>query len=239
MDDINLSMSELYEVIVESILSSSLSGLAGLAAYILLAVGLYSIADRRGISKPWLAWIPFGQVWILGSISDQFQYVTMGRQKSKRKTLLALEILMTVLGIAICVMIISVIVEYLIALPMDGTLTADMIDQKVMDIFVPMMAVVLMSLLLLGMSIAYVVVYYMALYDLYRSCEPANATLFTVLSIFLSGLLQGLFVLVSRKKDLGMPPRRDQVIFQPGYLSEQSVAEPWQQNQKPQDPWDP
>ena len=237
MYDINSSMSEFYQVIAEAVLSSSISGFAGLAAYILLAIGLYSIADRRGISKPWLAWIPFGQVWILGSISDQFQYVAMGRQKSKRKALLTLEILMTLLGVAVCVMAIAVVWQYVVALPQVPT--ADAVEREVMELFAPMMGILLLSLVLLGMSIAYIVVYYMALYDVYRSCEPANATLFTVLSIFLNGLLQGLLVLVSRKKDLGMPPRRDQVNVQPGYLPSQPTADPWQQNQQPRDPWAP
>ena len=44
-----------------------------IAAYVLQALGLYTIAKRRGISNPWLAWVPVAWVWVLGSISDQFR----------------------------------------------------------------------------------------------------------------------------------------------------------------------
>lgn len=40
-----------------------------IVAYILQAISLQTIAKRRGISKPWLAWIPFGINWIVGAIA--------------------------------------------------------------------------------------------------------------------------------------------------------------------------
>ena len=43
----------------------------GIGAYVLWSLGVYTIAKRRGIRKPWLSWIPVGNLWILGSISDQ------------------------------------------------------------------------------------------------------------------------------------------------------------------------
>ena len=48
------------------------SGLA-IVSYVLLAWGLFTIAKRRGINKPWLAWIPVVNVWMLGCISDQYR----------------------------------------------------------------------------------------------------------------------------------------------------------------------
>ncbi len=53
--------------------------------YVLQALSLYSIAKRRGIGKPWLSWIPVANTWILGSISDQYQYVVKGKVRNKRK----------------------------------------------------------------------------------------------------------------------------------------------------------
>ena len=44
-----------------------------IAMYVLSAWGMYTIANRRGIHRPWLAWIPVANMWILGSISDQYQ----------------------------------------------------------------------------------------------------------------------------------------------------------------------
>ena len=40
----------------------------GLLLYVLQAWSVYTIARRRGIRKPWLAWIPVAGVWTVGSI---------------------------------------------------------------------------------------------------------------------------------------------------------------------------
>ena len=55
--------------------------------YVLEGKSLSAIARRRGIEKPWLAWVPVGSSWLLGSISDQYRYVTYGQVRSRRKLL--------------------------------------------------------------------------------------------------------------------------------------------------------
>ena len=144
------------------------------ATYIFQALSFYTIAKRRGIRKPWLSWLPIGNMWILGSISDQYQYVTKGRVRNRRKILLVLTIAML-----ICPVFTG---EGLLAL--------------------------LLMLPLLGICIAAFVIECMALYDLFRSCDPENGALYLALSIFIS-VLRPVFLFICRKKDLGMPPRRD------------------------------
>lgn len=46
---------------------------------------------------------------------------------------------------------------------------------------------------------------YIALYDIYRSCDPDKALLYLLLSIFTLGLAQPVCLLLCWKKDLGMP----------------------------------
>ena len=70
--------------------------LFGLLTYILSSVGLYTIAKRRGIENPWMAWIPMANYWTMGCISDQYQYVVNGKVRNKRKTLLILAVAPTV-----------------------------------------------------------------------------------------------------------------------------------------------
>ena len=67
--------------------------------YVLSSLGMYQIAKRRGIPNPWLAWLPVGQAWILGSISDHYQYVAKGKQRNYRKILMGLEIGVLCLGL--------------------------------------------------------------------------------------------------------------------------------------------
>lgn len=44
----------------------------GIASYVLTSLSLYKIANRRQIANPWLAWLPFGNYWIIGSIADNY-----------------------------------------------------------------------------------------------------------------------------------------------------------------------
>ena len=64
---------------------STLPSLVSLAVYIFSALGLYTIAQRRGLRNSWLAWIPVANVWILGSLSDQYRYVVRNEVRSKRR----------------------------------------------------------------------------------------------------------------------------------------------------------
>lgn len=47
---------------------STLTGLLGLAGYVLLSLGLMTLAKRKNIENPWLAWIPIANLYILGKI---------------------------------------------------------------------------------------------------------------------------------------------------------------------------
>ena len=70
-----------------------------LANYIVNSLALYTIADRRRISNPWLAWIPYGNLWIIGSIVDCHDR-QKGGEKKWRRILLALG-LSAVVGIVL------------------------------------------------------------------------------------------------------------------------------------------
>jgi ABC-type spermidine/putrescine transport system permease subunit II len=65
----------------------------------------------------------------------------------------------------------------------------------------------LVMIVLLGVMLVIAVVYsvftYIALFDLFRSCNPDTGVLFLILSIVLG--INGFFVFLDRNKDLGMP----------------------------------
>ena len=93
-------------------LQAMLPGLLGIAVlsvvYMLLSVGIYIVASLsmhamakgRFIEKAWLAWIPVGNLWILGSIADHYHLCACGRVKSRRKVLMATCIAMVVIYVA-------------------------------------------------------------------------------------------------------------------------------------------
>ena len=94
--------------LLPGLLSMIPSGAISIATYILTALSLYTIATRRGLNHPWLSWVPVLNVWILGSLSDQYRYVVKGEEKSKRKVLLTLKIISAVIAV---MMVIAAIVS--------------------------------------------------------------------------------------------------------------------------------
>ena len=179
--------------IVVYLLIIFLSLAVSMASYVLHSLGLYTVADRRGIRNSWLAWIPVGNLWMLGSISDQFQYVAKGKIKNRRKVMLGLGIAMiAVYAVWFVIMIIGMISA---AADPNGMTTASIL---------PM---VLGAVALFAVAIVLTVFQYLSYYDLFASCNKDHATLYLVLSIIVPITLP-IFVFISRKKDLGMPPKK-------------------------------
>ena len=201
------------------IYSLAVSGF-GIAAYVLRALGFYTIAKRRGINHPWMSWVPVLDLWVAGCISDQYRYVVKGEVKNKRKWLLGLSIALAVVYIVFFVFF-GIMVFDVVAATMEGMSEA-MIMTDLMGSAVGMLAA---TLPLLGLAIAVTIVRYIAMYDLYTSCSPQNNVLFLVLSIIFT-VTEPFFLFFLRKKDGGMPPRRTapqpQAYIPPQYTPPQS-----------------
>ena len=186
----------------------------GIAVYVLRSLGLYSIAKRRGINHPWMSWVPVLDLWVVGCISDQYQYVVNGKVRNKRKWLLGLSIAMAVLYIVFAVLIGVAVFDAV------GGMTGSMSDnQLIATLLGPVMGLVVGLIPLVGIAIAVMAIRYVAMYDLYTSCSPQNNVLFLVLSIFFS-VTEPFFLFFIRGKDEGMPPRRQQPQDIPIYQEE-------------------
>lgn len=207
--------------LLSGILSCIPTTLVGIAMYVLSAMGLYTIARRRGLNHPWLAWIPVVSVWILGSLSDQYRYVVRGENKSKRKVLLTLNIVTAVLSVAVIVCAVVMAVKAIVVTA-NGIYSEEAVLQAILG---PLVGVVGMCLPMIGVAIAYAVVYYMALYDVYKSLDPSNCVLFLVLSIVFN-VTEPFFLFFNRNKDQGMPPRRPNPAYIPPEQTWQSSQEP-------------
>lgn len=182
--------------------ASGVSSLVSLAVYVFTALALYTIAQRRGIKKAWLAWVPVVNVWILGSISDQYRYVVKGEVKNKRKILLTVSILNTVFAIVAFVrLIVSVVLMF--------TGAAQGVDG--MEIVRQLMTSLAFYIPVMILGIVGLIFEIMALYDVYTSCDPGNNVLYLVLSIIpgINTITRPLFLFLCRNQDNGMPPRRE------------------------------
>ena len=192
-------------MLLPGLISGVPTGLFGIAAYILTALAIYAISRRRGLKNPWLAWIPVVNCWLLGSISDQYQYVVKGENKSRRKWLLVLNLVQAAL-------ILSVVV--LAAVTVAGAIFSASDAAIMRSISGTLIGILGLVLPLAAVAIALCVIRYMALYDVYRSLDPGNAVLYLVLSILFSPT-EPFFLFFNREKDLGMPPRKQPVYEQP------------------------
>ena len=206
--------------LVPVLISGVPSFLFKVAAYVLTALAIYSVAQRRGLKNPWLAWIPVANVWLLGSISDQYRYVVKGENRSKRKILLTLRILAVLCGIALFCLGVAVAVNAI-----SGAIHSVSEEQLIGKIMGPVIGMLGVCVPMAGVSIAYIVIRFMALYDVYTSLDPKNSVVFLVLSIFFQ-VTEPFFLFFCRNKDAGMPPRKQQPVYHdPVY--EQPREEPW------------
>lgn len=198
------------------------SNLLNIVTYILFSLGLYAAAKRRMINHPWLSWIPVANIWILGSLSDQYRYVTKGQIKSRRKILLTLKIVSVSLAFVVVFVCIGAMVN------LAAGAVYGMEDAQVFQgLFGAFFGISGLLLVLIPVTIVFLVFRYMALYDLYVSFDPENAVLFLVLSIVFS-VSEPFFVFFNRDKDRGMPPRVSQ---QPDQSSNSEPREPWENPQ--------
>ena len=186
--------------------------------YVFQSIGLYTIAKRRGIANPGLAWVPVAYSWILGSVSDQYQYVVRGKVCNRRKILLGLAIAGFFLGQS----------GVLFLANYTTVLDAFDWDAFYFGVGVGRSAVATLA----GLVAAALAVYqYISLYDVYQSCNPQNSVVFLVLSVVFP-FLTPFFLFADRNQERGMPPRRDSVPPEQGPQAPQweakpSAEEPW------------
>lgn len=145
------------------------------ATYILSSLSLQKIAKRRQISKPWLAWIPVGNYWIVGSIADEYES-HFGINKKWRVRLLSLNIIFFAVFLLFYVsffvwMIVTII---------------NFRDIGMSGVFAPIIAFFVVMVLMEGIAILMTVFYYMALYKVYRSTAPEKSVMYLMLSIFVT-----------------------------------------------------
>ncbi len=174
-----------------------------LVCYVFQALSLSAIAKRRNVSKPWLAWIPIGNMWLMGCLSDQFQAYTRNKVTNRRKVLMGLVVaLFALFALFIVVTVLAAVMESEAALA------------------IAVVGGMAFYFGMLGITIALVVIEYMVLYDIFNSCDPGNATAFLIISIVFSVALPFLLFAV-RNKDQGMI----------SWQQKQWQAQQWQQQQ--------
>lgn len=169
-----------------------------LALYLLTTFSLFVIAKRRRIWRPWLAFLPFGSIWILGCISDQYQYARHGLQKKRRTLLVVLELLCLILCIALCLSTISAYQQLMDELDKIYRFS-DLIAEAIEALEGATILAILSGCALLTCGIAK----WCCCYRLFASCDPDNKFVYLIFGLIFPWLV-AVFLFLCRKKDLGM-----------------------------------
>ena len=193
---------DLISLIIYVACTLMLGGGKGIITYIFRSLGVYGIAKRRGLKAPWMAWVPVADSYLLGCVSDQYQYVVNGKNTSRRKWLVVLRVAVLALTVVVAVNLIAAAAG-LMNYAMKGTGGARMTIEMTRQL----LASAAWAIPLVGVSLAEAVFYYMSTYDLYRSTDPKNSVLYLVISIFFR-ITEPFFIFFNRNRDEGMPPRK-------------------------------
>ena len=208
------------------------------AMYVLLALGMQTIAKRRGIPLAWLAWVPVASVWVLGAIADDYR-ARMGKCSNMRMIVTGLVLVSLVLAVVVLSVIYqsvflpvadAVSFEELMQVysgasdsvghmydsvqqdamaQLEARLEEVLTDDMVAQMDAALMPVVALSLVMGLCALAAAVLEYLCWYWLFASCVPAYKMIFFVVSVLFG--TQAVFVFMCRDKDLGLPSQNAQL----------------------------
>jgi hypothetical protein len=177
----------------------AVASLVGLVFYILRGLGLYTLAKRRGIPAPILAWIPVLTDYTLGALADNIgEYEN--RRSYHRFILPGCQILSSIVGI----FMISPFLEMIQAMT-----EMSMYGDTYFDPYTMMGSMSTISGLTSLFGILYTIFSLMAFYKIMQLYNPRNATLYTVLGFFFN-FLRGVFLFTVRNAPDPQQQNRDQ-----------------------------
>lgn len=149
-----------------------LSFFVSIGFYVLSSLGLYSMASNTGVSNPWLAWIPFANLFLLGSMADRCNLNTAGKNTKYK-------IILPVLNLAI------IPVSYFMVFMaiMQSAFTEEYYGYGG-DPLAGIGSLLAMVFIILIFACANFVFYLICYNKLFQDFEPSRAAIFTVVAFF-------------------------------------------------------
>lgn len=171
--------------------------LFSIADYVLSSLGLYGIAKKRDISLAGLAWLPIGNLWVLGSIIDSYE-------EYKKDHFKKWHILLPVLSAVVIVAYVLIYVLYFVMyFAMFGTMVAEAnveeLPEAAMGTFIIFMIIILLLVVVLSLiMVAMQALNSIAIYKTFESIAPKKAIKYLILSLILP-LAEGICMLKCKK----------------------------------------
>ena len=229
-----MGVGAIFMIIYFAIIGLSL--LMSVAIYVFNSIGLMTIAKNRGITHPWMAWIPFANSYLFGKLSDDINFCK-GKRTNHRKLLLGLLIAAEIV----------VLVGYIVMVV--GAVAAGFIDSmrggEELIAFMPFLMLIGWAIMMVGAIIAIVhsVFYYIALYNILNAYAPNMAVVILLLTILVFSPLSSIYLFAIRNRAPAEPmyPTQPQPPVQTGYQPTPPVQPqaPVQSNTQPTSPTQP
>lgn len=188
MGEVAIGITALFAILLVYLI---LIGL-GIVSYVMTSLGFYTIAKRRQINNPWLAWIPFGNFWMVGAITSEYD----ARNGIKRKWNVVL-IVLSLLGIGI--FIVTYIALFIYVIVMVASF-GEMNAAPSIGYFVPFIVLYVIMIIALMALAALQFCYYICVFKIFESTVPEKALKYLIISVLVP---LGLPICLLRCKDKG------------------------------------
>ena len=95
----------------------SMTAAMSLVMYIFTGKALSSLSRRRSVGSPWMAWVPFANIYLIGALSNDFRSKAYGENTRRGKKLLIQNIVVSLL---LCAMWVAYIWALALSVSMDS-----------------------------------------------------------------------------------------------------------------------
>lgn len=197
----NLEMVGVIVILVMILVYLIIMGL-GIATYIINSLAIYRLADRRQISNPWMAWLPFTRDWVIGSIVDQYDE----RNGIKRKWRVLLLTLSLISIIGIIVVYVGMIVGMLVMAIQETNMEPEVGPTLA---FIGVLYIVLLIFAMLASAKGFCQA--ICIYKIYESTVPEKAIKYLLLYLLVP-LAGPLCLLKCHDKGYPYPPEPEPVL---------------------------
>lgn len=157
-----------------------------LAVHLILGFSLFRMSQACQRPRPWMAWVPYANVYLTGEIADHYHFQTEERTTTHRKRLLAWSIVFSaVTAIASAVVFLVACLIPLLAAALSNYIYTSLKSMLRLVLKDPTTFAIVLSCILvcLAFLIVFMIFYYIALHKIYKLFAPASATLLVILSI--------------------------------------------------------
>jgi hypothetical protein len=153
--------------------------LPAIAQYVVTSIGLHRLGNKHGVPRAGLAWLPIGNMYVLGSLADLGAEHNGADKPGYRKRLVGLAIPITVIG---GVMVFSLLFIVLVAIVMG--LMGILPETPTALIAIPVLICFGGFIPMFILGIKFAICMYKGLWQIYRMYSKNLAILYLLLSIF-------------------------------------------------------